>query len=196
MASEASLLAYLRILGDFHNVKDGISTSFQGNFRLFWIILTVLVIVHFILLVLKYFLTNICMVMDSSKAHEGMIDFFLKGPTSFFDLTPTGLLTNKFTTDLGVLDNSLIIAFIDSLEGPVLVAVAIGNMIHIDPWFAVPCGVLAVIIFVFFVYSRPAFIACKQLDLQIKAPVFHFYSETIHGLTQIKFYNRRKPRIA
>ena len=151
--------------------------------------------VHFIILVVKYFLVNICLVLDSSKAHEGMIDFFLRGPTSFFDLTPTGLLTNKFTTDLGVLDNSLIIAFIDSLEGPILLGVAIGNMIHVDPWFAIPCGILAIIIFAFFLYSRPIFIACKQLDLQIKAPVFHFYSETIHGLTQIKFYNRRLPRI-
>ena len=77
---------------------------------------------------------------------------------------------------MGILDNSLVIAFIDSLEGPILIGVAIGNMTHINLWFLVPSGILAIIIILFFVYSRPAFIACKQIDLQIKAPVFQFYS--------------------
>ena len=34
-------------------------------------------------------------------------------------------------------------------------------------------------------------IACKQIDLKNKSPIFNFYSETITGLIQIKILNRR-----
>ena len=170
------MLAFLRTLGDFHNVASGVSAHYQNNFNLFWGILGMLIVVYFIILVVKYFMVNMSIVMNSTVIHKHMTDYFIRGPISFFDVTRTGILTNKFTTDLGVLDNSLVIAFIDAVEGPILVSIAIGNMIHIDPWFAIPTGVLAIIIILFFIYARPAFIACKQLDLQQKGPVFHFYS--------------------
>ena len=136
----------------------------------------ILIAARFVILVMTYFVVNICIVMNSTKIHQNMINFFVRARSSFFETTPTGLLTNKFTTDLGVLDNALVVAFIDSIEGPILVAVGIGNMIHINVWFVIPTIILAIIIILFFLYARPAFIACKQMDLQMKAPIFHFYS--------------------
>ena len=135
-----------------------------------------LVVVQLILRVIKYFMLNLCMVMNNTTIFRNMISFFLRGPSSFYDITPVGLLTNKFTTDLGILDSALVIALIDSIEGPIIIGVALVNMIHISGWFAFPTVLLAIIILVYFFYARPAFIACKQMDLQIKAPIFHFYN--------------------
>ena len=120
-----------------------------------------------------------------------MITFFLRSPVNFFDENPSGVLINKFTTDMGVLDNSLIVSFIDSVEGPILIIVAIYKMVHINLYFAIPAGILAVIAILFFIYARPAFLACKQLNLQRKGPIFNFFNETISGLTQIRLCNRR-----
>jgi len=36
-----------------------------------------------------------------------MINGIVRSPASFFDTTPSGMIINKFSNDLGVLDNSL-----------------------------------------------------------------------------------------
>jgi ATP-binding cassette, subfamily C (CFTR/MRP), member 4 len=135
-----------------------------------------LVFAHFICLVIKYYMVNVIIVMDSTVIHEKMIETFLRIHSSFFDTTPSGVLINKFTTDLGVLDNSLMVAIIDAVDGPILIGVALFNTIHIDWYFAIPAAILAVIIISFFIYSRPSFIMCKQLDLQSRGPIFHFFN--------------------
>jgi len=124
-----------------------------------------------------------------------MIKSLLRIPSSFYDETPSGILINKFTTDLGVLDNSLVVAFIDAVVGPILIVVAIINMVYENPYFVIPAGLLSAIIVAFFIYSRTAFVACKQLDLANKGPLFHFYNETIYGLTQLRLYNRRQTKM-
>lgn len=59
--------------------------------------------------------------------------------------------------------------------------------------------ILIIIVFsfviLFFVYSKPVIIKTKELDLQTKNPLFHFFGETITGLIQIRVYNQRMPRI-
>ena len=44
-----------------------------------------------------------------------MILGIVRSPGHFFDQTPSGVLINKFSNDLGVLDNSLSQAFVDVL---------------------------------------------------------------------------------
>jgi len=38
----------------------------------------------------------------------------VRSPGSFFDNTPSGVLINKFSNDLGILDNTLSLSFIDN----------------------------------------------------------------------------------
>ena len=42
-----------------------------------------------------------------------MIEAVVRSPASFFDDTPSGVLTNKFSNDLGIIENTLIFSFID-----------------------------------------------------------------------------------
>lgn len=119
----------------------------------------------------------------------------MRSPGSFFDSTPSGILVNKFSNDLGVIDNSLVFACIDALEGPIIILVAIVNMAQINFWILIPAGVILVIAIMFFWYARPVISGCKQLDLQNKNPIFHFYGETISGLVQIRVYNQRLPKL-
>jgi hypothetical protein len=44
-----------------------------------------------------------------------MIHGLVRSPSTFFDITPTGRLINKFSNDLGILDNTLIFVFTDTL---------------------------------------------------------------------------------
>ena len=42
-----------------------------------------------------------------------MINGIVCSPCEFFDVTPSGVILNKFSNDLGILDNSLASSFID-----------------------------------------------------------------------------------
>ena len=105
-----------------------------------------------------------------------MINAIVRSPGSFFDITPSGLLTNKFSNDLGIIDNILILAMIDGLEGPISLLSAIVNICQIDLFILIPASVVLLLALALFFYSRPVIIGSKQLDLQNKSPIYHFFS--------------------
>lgn len=124
-----------------------------------------------------------------------MINGIVRCPSSFFDSTPSGVLINKFSNDLGILDTSLSHTLIDTFEGPASILVALINVCQIEVYFVAPLVIIAIIAISFFNYAKPVIMQCKLKDLKNKSPIFNFYSETISGLVQIKTYNRRKSLI-
>lgn len=119
----------------------------------------------------------------------------MRSPSSFFDMTPSGILVNKFTSDLGVIDTSLNLILIDSLEGFALYFVAFAYLCKLCLWMIIPIIVIFSSVIYFYFYSRPVIISCKQMDIQYKNPIFQFYSESINGLTQIRICGRRMSKI-
>jgi len=83
-----------------------------------------------------------------------MINAIVRSPCDFFDSTPSGMLINKFSNDLGILDNSLAFPMTDMLQGPALTLVALGNICQIDPYFIPPAVVIMVIVILFFLYAQ------------------------------------------
>ena len=125
-----------------------------------------------------------------------MINGIVRSPSSFFDITPSGILINKFSNDLSILDNSLSYSMADMFEGPALSIVALVNICQIDLFFIPPTIIIIICVFIFFSYARPVIIQCRQKDLKNKSPIFNFYSETLSGLVQIRIYGRRKSLIS
>ena len=149
-----------------------------------------------LILVVKYYLLNISILMANEEIHEKMINGIVRSPASFFDTTPSGMLINKFSNDLSVLDNSLSTTMIDMFEGPAMCIVALVNVCQMEVFFIPPTIVIIICVFWFFYYARPAIIQCRQIELKNKSPIFNFYSETLSGLVQIRIYGRRKNLIS
>jgi ABC-type multidrug transport system fused ATPase/permease subunit len=113
--SEGTVLVANKFLGEYNDVLNGKSARFSDNFRLYWGLIAGLAAIHAVLLLLKYYMLNICLALNSTKIHEDMLEYILHSPNSMFDVTPSGTFLNKVTTDMGVLDNSLIVALIDAI---------------------------------------------------------------------------------
>jgi len=124
-----------------------------------------------------------------------MIRTLIHSPTSYFDSTPSGVLINRFSKDLGLLDNNIIFSLIVGVEGVLSVLGTMANVCLIDSILIPPALIASVLIIVIYVYSRPVIISCKELDLQSKSPIIHFFNETLKGLTQIRIYQRRRINI-
>ena len=124
-----------------------------------------------------------------------MIASLVRSPCNFFDSTPSGILVNKLSNDLGTIDNNLFYTLTDTLEGIIGFIVAIANITQINFIFIIPATIVLSFALCFFIYARPAYIACKQLFLQTRNLMIHFLSETINGLTQIIIYKQQVNRM-
>ena len=150
-----------------------------------------MLLTYFVTLVVECFILNLCIVNSSSTAHQNMIDSIVRSPSSFFDETSSGLIVNKLSNDLGIIDNSLYFTLTDAVEGPISVVVAILNISLIDIRFIPPALVIMGLIVCFFKYSRLPYVKCKELFLQSSNMMIHFFTEAINGLTQIKIYRQK-----
>ena len=120
--------------------------------------------------------------------HSDMVHSLVRSHSWFFDVTPSGVLTNVFSNDVGVLDNSLIFTFQQALEGPVISIVMLVNIIQINPYFAIVAFVCLLGLFFLFSFLRPVIIESKQLDLKMKSPVYNKLNQTVQGLIQIHLF--------
>jgi ATP-binding cassette subfamily C (CFTR/MRP) protein 4 len=119
-----------------------------------------------------------------------MLMGMLRSPTSYFDTTPAGRLINRFSNDLGVLDNMMAFTLIDILEGFILACVLLANVVQIVPVFAAPGVVNFILIVLWFLYCKKVIIQTKQLDLRSKSPVFSEFVALTSGATQAKIYSQ------
>lgn len=108
LLSEGIITVYYRFLAEFDHIVAGNSIHFGGDFSHFWSALSLLVFLYFLSLVIKYFMLNSSILISSKSIHEDMIESTIRSPSHFFDATPSGILINKFSNDLGIIDNNLV----------------------------------------------------------------------------------------
>ena len=102
-----------------------------------------------------------------------MIHGIIRSHSSYFDITPTGHLNNKFSNDMGLLDNILSFMMTQSIERAVSSIVLLLNILSINPYFIFPGIINIIFIILYFKYCKNAIITAKQLELRLKDPVFN-----------------------
>lgn len=140
---------------------NGIDQIFGGEDRLFMGVLGLLLFLQFVFFVIKYFIIQMVVLFSNEDLHEAMIEGLVRSPSSYFDVTPTGRLTNKFSNDLGILDSTLGFTVIDAVEGPIIALVMMINIFIIDIYFLIP-GILNIFFLIFY------FIYCNQSIIHAK----------------------------
>ena len=78
-----------------------------------------------------------------------MITGLIRAQMSSFNMNSTGKLINKFSNDIGLLDNVLFFVFIDVIEIPIATAVALTNIFQINIYLIIP-GSLGIVVLVFY----------------------------------------------
>lgn len=176
LGCEVLLVVYYRTLAEFDHVKSGVSPQFAGNFGLFWGVIALVLIVYFLATAIKFYLLSTSILKSTTSLHYRMLEAIARAPISFFEQTPSGTLTNKFSNDIGVLDSSIVYTAKDMLAVPVVLLVAFFNLSQINMGILVPGAVIVALMILFFRYGRSVILACKQLELQSKSPIFNFLS--------------------
>ena len=128
----------------------------------------------------------------SERLHDKMVLSILQAPVQFFDSNPVGRILNRFSKDVGCLDELLPKTFLVSIQRVLLVFASI-----IIPTVTNPCLLfLMVPLIVLVVYISKYYLKTsrelKRLQSICCSPVYSHFSETLNGLDTIRTRRRQR----
>ncbi|XP_076312445.1 ATP-binding cassette sub-family C member 4-like isoform X2 [Tachypleus tridentatus] len=133
------------------------------------------------------------MCMQSSVGlHNKMFDSIVRAPISFFDNNPAGRILNRFSKDLGTIDDLLPPTALNTTciflnFAGILVVVCI-----VIPWIALPTIILIFIIYFWKRFYMATARDVKRLEAITRSPVFSQLSTSLCGLTTIRAFGAQQ----
>ncbi|XP_032133378.1 multidrug resistance-associated protein 4 isoform X5 [Sapajus apella] len=128
------------------------------------------------------------LVNSSQTLHNKMFESILKAPVLFFDRNPIGRILNRFSKDIGHLDDLLPLTFLDFIQTLLQVVGVVSVAVAVIPWIAIPLVPLGII----FIFLRRYFLETsrdvKRLESTTRSPVFSHLSSSLQGLWTIRAY--------
>ncbi|XP_013195380.2 ATP-binding cassette sub-family C member 4 isoform X2 [Amyelois transitella] len=125
-------------------------------------------------------------VSASKNLHNRMFSTMTKGIMRFFDTSSSGRILNRFTKDMGALDEILPRTLLDVFQiYSTLVAILVLNAIALY-WTLIPSAVLLICFFFFVkIYMKTAQ-GVKRLEGTAKSPVFGMITSSLNGIATIR----------
>ncbi|CAH1248177.1 ABCC4 [Branchiostoma lanceolatum] len=121
-------------------------------------------------------------VQSSKNLHNDMFNAIIRAPIRFFDTNPVGRILNRFSKDIGQLDDMFPWTFADFIEGFLAILGIIVLAGIINPWVFLPTLPLLLL----FIYIRRYYLSTsrdiKRLEGTTRSPVFSHLSATLQGL--------------
>ncbi|EAR99967.2 ABC transporter family protein (macronuclear) [Tetrahymena thermophila SB210] len=149
-------------------------------------------LMYFVNLILKYSLLTILANRSSYNIHNSMIQSMIRATVLYFDRTPSGRILNRFSSDLGTIDQDLVRTAMDTIEIICSFLVLIGTIISINPYFTIIAVIEVFILSLFLGISKRVLVQSKQIDLRYRSPVFTFFNQTTQGVLPIKIYQKQE----
>nr|CAH7718231.1 unnamed protein product [Callosobruchus chinensis] len=134
------------------------------------------------------FYFKICMTA-SKVLHNRMFACILQAPMRFFDTNPSGRILNRFSKDMGGLDEQLPKAALDAIQVFLVMSGILIMVFIVTPLMLIPAAILGLI----FYWFRTVYIASaqdiKRLEGVTRAPVFSHISSSLYGISTIRASN-------
>ncbi|XP_042908219.1 multidrug resistance-associated protein 1-like [Parasteatoda tepidariorum] len=128
----------------------------------------------------------------AGQFHNKMLNSLLKSPMSFFDSTPMGRITNRFSSDLDIIDTELY----GHIEGVINCIFFIFASFYIigrnAPLFLTSLLPLCIIYYIFLKLHLNAYRQIRRLESTTKSPIYSQLLESIQGISSIGAYKVQK----
>ncbi|XP_046974021.1 uncharacterized protein LOC124540463 [Vanessa cardui] len=150
-----------------------------GGAVLFIIIMTHVRITAFVVMAMR----------ASQNLHDIMFKNLLTAVMRFFDMNPSGRVLNRFSKDMGAMDELLPRSMLETIQMYLFVAsVLVLNALAL-PWTLIPTVLLLIIFVILLKWYLNAAQAVKRLESTTKSPVFSMINSTISGLSTVRSSN-------
>ncbi|DAA23784.1 TPA: ATP-binding cassette, sub-family C, member 4-like [Bos taurus] len=128
------------------------------------------------------------LVNSSQTLHNKMLETILRAPVLFFHRNPIGRILNRFSKDIGHMDDLLPLIFQDFIQAFLLVIGVVGVMVAAVPWIAIPVIPLGIIFFFLRQYFLETSRDVKRLECTTQSSVFSHLASSLRGLWTIRAY--------
>ncbi|KAF9113363.1 hypothetical protein BGX30_006969, partial [Mortierella sp. GBA39] len=121
--------------------------------------------------------------------HAAMLRPLVRAPMSFFDITSSGKIVNRFSHDINAVDIELPLQFVNMLFISTMAISIFVFCILATRWFfaiMIPLGICYYILGGFFLVSSREL---KRLDSAARSPMYAHFGETLAGLVTIRAFN-------
>ncbi|XP_063913119.1 probable multidrug resistance-associated protein lethal(2)03659 [Zophobas morio] len=129
-----------------------------------------------------------CMVA-SVHLHDKMFTSIVKATMRFFYTNSSGRILNRFSKDIGAIDEDLPDLLMDVLQLTLSVIGTVGAICIVSPWTLIPTLAISIIMYfirmIFLTTSR----SIKRMESTNRSPIFAHLTESMKGLTTIRAYN-------
>jgi len=131
-------------------------------------------------------------VAASDSAHKKAFLRVLCAPVSFFDANPSGRILNRFSKELGVLDDFLPLTSFDFANSLLYCLAIVILVIVIAPWVLVAAVPLAIASFYLRSYYMMTARTVKRLESTSRSPCLSLVSEALNGLPTLRSFRLQK----
>eukprot|EP01064_Diplonema_japonicum_P011192 TRINITY_DN1846_c0_g1_i1.p1 TRINITY_DN1846_c0_g1~~TRINITY_DN1846_c0_g1_i1.p1 ORF type:complete len:1292 (+),score=330.90 TRINITY_DN1846_c0_g1_i1:83-3877(+) len=140
---------------------------------------------------MRAFLFFFITVRANSYIHDSSFASVLRTKMSFFTSNPLGRIINRFSADLGQIDEQLPVLFFDTLQMAFMVLGVMVLVCIAIPWIAIALPFLIGIFVWLRAYATSSLRELKRLDGVSRSPVFAAFSANLNGITSIKAFQKQ-----
>ncbi|KAF5283714.1 hypothetical protein FQR65_LT13749 [Abscondita terminalis] len=142
-----------------------------------------------VILTLSRSLTFFYACMRSSvKLHDNMFGSIINATMRFFNTNSSGRILNRFSKDMGAIDEQLPTAMIDCVQVFLILIGIIAVVASVNSWLLVPTFVIVVIFYLLRVFYLATSRSVKRLEGVTRSPVFAYLNASLQGLTSIRAF--------
>jgi ABC-type multidrug transport system fused ATPase/permease subunit len=146
-----------------------------------------------VFLILKAFLLANGAAGSSRGLHEGLIQSVMRAPSRFFDATPTGRITNRFSKDMQDLDVS-IPSSIDNLVAMIVMLLAnmLTTVISVSPYFLLVMVAMMLVYSKIQQYYQRSVMQLNRFEATSRSPLYSFFMESVSGCVTIRASGKQR----
>ncbi|XP_044266058.1 probable multidrug resistance-associated protein lethal(2)03659 isoform X2 [Tribolium madens] len=131
-------------------------------------------------------------IIASINLHRISFSSIIKATMRFYNNNPSGRILNRFSKDLGYIDEYIPPVLFDVIEVGLMLIGALFLSFIVDPWLFVPSMILITIFyFLRVVYIRTSR-SVKRIEGITRSPIYSHLTASMHGLSTIRAFSAQK----
>lgn len=133
----------------------------------------------------SFLFMKICL-NSSSNLHNIMFSNLLQARMSFFNRNPSGRILNRFSKDIGTIDELLPKIMLEALQMTSVVVAIFVMVIILNRWMIIPIIIQIILFYLWTKFYLKTAQSVKRLEGVTKSPLFSHINATLNGLPTIR----------